>query len=75
MANSIKAQIAVSTKPPSRRVIDACMVAALIPRRIELIIPMTITTQVKIIRDKAVTRSVWYFSVGSFIKKQTLTPE
>jgi len=50
------------------------MVAALIPRRIELIIPMAITTQVKIIRDEAVTRSVWYFSTGSFIEKTDLNP-
>jgi len=61
VASSIKAEIAVANKPPSRKVIEAKRVAALMPRRIELITPTTITTQVKTLREDAIIGSDWYF--------------
>jgi len=47
IASNIKVKIAVSSRPPNRKLIEAGRVVAIIPRRIELMMPIATTTQAK----------------------------
>ena len=60
--------MAVTSRPPTRKLIEASRVVAIIPKRIELRIPIATTTQARTLVKEAISIKDWYFI---FYQEQT----
>jgi len=61
VASNIKVKMAVTRRPPNRKLMEVGRVVAIIPRRIELRTPIATTTQAKTLIQEAIRIKDWYF--------------